>query len=338
LAAAPPAASRSETAGAELKPLTSAQLVELFLTTPLPNVGPAVAVTNYSDPDADARVAGLAEARGYRLRGSPVLPTLEWYGGVPLQPPAIRDLQRLGAALADEVGVGLTLTYGYRSTDYQRQIFTGNVGASGSAVAAGAADGALLTTMNRIAPAGYSKHHTGYTVDLRLGGVGGYGLIYTAAYAWLAADGFANAKRFGWLPSYPPGVPNIGPNPEPWEWVWVGEAAIGCAEAPVCVDAGVERLDQRRGRIRAEGWAVAEASGARVKVRLVVDGAPGRAVRPRLARPDVASALGVLDPRVGFSLEAVVGSGRHWACVETRASGVRWWERQQCAVIEPGAS
>jgi hypothetical protein len=290
LAAAPPAASRSETAGAELTPLTSAQLVELFLTTPLPNVGPAVAVTNYSDPDADARVAGLAEARGYRLRGSPVLPTLEWYGGVPLQPPAIRDLQRLGAALADEVGVGLTLTYGYRSTDYQRQIFTGNVGASGSAVAAG------------------------------------------------AADGFANAKRFGWLPSYPPGVPNIGPNPEPWEWVWVGEAAIGCAEAPVCVGAGLERLDRRRGRIRAEGWAVAEASGARVKVRLVVDGAPGRAVRPRLARPDVASALGVLDPRVGFSLEAVVGSGRHWACVETRASGVRWWERQQCAVIEPGAS
>ncbi|MEQ8716510.1 MAG: hypothetical protein RIE08_02780 [Acidimicrobiales bacterium] len=48
----------------------------------------------------------------------------------------------------------------------------------------------------------------------------------TAAFAWLSADDYTNARRFGFVPSYPPGVAQQGPNPEAWEYVWVGAAAV----------------------------------------------------------------------------------------------------------------
>ena len=50
----------------------------------------------------------------------------------------------------------------------------------------------------------------------------------TPAYSWLSDNGFANARAHGWLPSYPDGVANLGPNPEVWEFVWVGTTNIVC--------------------------------------------------------------------------------------------------------------
>ena len=45
----------------------------------------------------------------------------------------------------------------------------------------------------------------------------------TRAYEWLSSDNYLNAKRFGFIPSYPQGAGKQGPDPEPWEYVWVGE-------------------------------------------------------------------------------------------------------------------
>src|SRR5690606_25521512 len=39
---------------------------------------------------------------------------------------------------------------------------------------------------------------------------------------------YANAKRFGFIPSYPPDGGKQGPEPEPWEFVWVGVEVIRC--------------------------------------------------------------------------------------------------------------
>ena len=73
------------------------------------------------------------------------------------------------------------------------------------------------------APPGYSKHHLGYTADF---GCGSAYLVYdfatTSCYTWMSENNFENAKRFGFLPSYPNAVIDQGPNPEPWEYVWVG--------------------------------------------------------------------------------------------------------------------
>ncbi len=74
---------------------------------------------------------------------------------------------------------------------------------------------------------GYSKHHTGYTIDI---GCGNYLLDYsfadTECFDWLAVNNYENAKRFGFIPSYPENSGKQGPEPEPWEYVWVGEDVL----------------------------------------------------------------------------------------------------------------
>ena len=65
---------------------------------------------------------------------------------------------------------------------------------------------------------GYSEHQLGTTVDLITTGLGGQltGFEKTGAYAWLVA----NAYRFGFVLSYPPG--NNYYVFEPWHWRFVG--------------------------------------------------------------------------------------------------------------------
>lgn len=79
-----------------------------------------------------------------------------------------------------------------------------------------------------------SKHHGGYAIDFRYPD-GIYGSFrWSPGIAWLAKDNFAAAKRNGFIPSYPDDVGDQGPNPEPWEFVWVGADLIrwGIPQAP----------------------------------------------------------------------------------------------------------
>ena len=93
----------------------------------------------------------------------------------------------------------------------------------------GTSDEALDLLMQTVAVPGYSKHHTGYAVDLRRGPASLFAFRDSAAYAWLSENNFANAMAHGWLPSYPDGVDDLGPEPEPWEFVYVGIDNILCA-------------------------------------------------------------------------------------------------------------
>ena len=54
------------------------------------------------------------------------------------------------------------------------------------------------------------------------------------------ADNFYNAKRFGFIPSYPDDLNAQGPNPEPWEFVWVGVDLIECGMPCVAAVTGPE--------------------------------------------------------------------------------------------------
>jgi LAS superfamily LD-carboxypeptidase LdcB len=198
--------------------------------------GEAPAVTGQAG--ADERIARLALARGYRLRAEADPARLADTGeGRLLQPPALEAFQRLQAEAAAR-GRRLQLVSGFRTVARQRIIFlealaghgrerAGRVYTAGE-IAAGAADAALEATLAASAPPGFSRHHTGVALDLNDPSTGRPFTEFgeSETYLWLAADNYLNAKRFGFIPSYPPGADTQGPDPEPWEFVWVGEAVL----------------------------------------------------------------------------------------------------------------
>jgi LAS superfamily LD-carboxypeptidase LdcB len=204
--------------------------VEIFHAADLPNLtAPISNVVITGDSAADAHIRQLAEARGFKAQRVAIdkLPSID---GQLMQAGAREDWVRLkGFAL--ENGFRLGLISAYRSVDVQRSLFTSRFNqVAGKAytpaqIAAGLADTALNATLDRTAAPGYSKHHTGYTIDITDLNSGKDFTLFgtTKAYEWLSADNFAHARKFGFIPSYPVGAENIGPQTEEWEYVWVGE-------------------------------------------------------------------------------------------------------------------
>lgn len=95
-------------------------------------------------------------------------------------------------------------------------------------IAAGAADAAINDVLRLNSIPGYSRHHSGYAMDLSESG-GGLIRAGSALELWLREARFARAVRRGFLPSYPPGGGRQGPDPEAWEYVYVGSPTILCA-------------------------------------------------------------------------------------------------------------
>ncbi len=186
------------------------------------------------DAELDDRIRAIAVMRGYQRQAEPSGP-LATADGRLLQAEAAIAWEALQASAA-AAGHSISLTSAHRSSDRQAEIWNER--------SVGTSDSDIDTLLEMVAAPGYSKHHTGYAIDLRSGAavLGAFG--DTPAYAWLSADNFANAKAHGWLPSYPDGVESQGPNPEPWEFVWVGTKNIVClgfepsADTPFCDTVG----------------------------------------------------------------------------------------------------
>ncbi len=176
------------------------------------------------DAVADDRIRSLAEARGYRQRQDVGSAGLVWVAGYLLDAEtadAYRALERSARAAGHTVRIGSA----YRSISRQRAIFVGKLranGVSNESIRAGRADAIIDSILRFSSIPGYSRHHTGTVVDLAgsSGGINAFGR--TSAYRWLAADNFAEAKRHGFVPSYPAAAGRQGPEPEPWEFVFVG--------------------------------------------------------------------------------------------------------------------
>jgi LAS superfamily LD-carboxypeptidase LdcB len=177
---------------------------------------------------ADERIRTIALSRGYVLRSVPVASINKT--GEPrvttddlLQEKAYTAWQSLKAA-AKADGIPLQFNSGYRSVEMQRELFLGRLSASGvsySQIANGGADNAVVSVLKQAALPGYSRHHTGYTIDLVCAN-GTQSFEVTTCFKWLSDDNYRNAKKHGWIPSYPDGADEQGPEPEPWEYVWVG--------------------------------------------------------------------------------------------------------------------
>ena len=170
----------------------------------------------YGDAAADGRVRQIAEGRGYRLQPLSIEPRTN--------PATLRNFERMAAA-ARLGGIDLYIVSGYRSADDQRTLFTERVAErfgrppTVEEVASGAADAAINQTLDQRSAPGYSRHHSGYVLDLNLLNDS---FARTPAYRWLSENNYLNARSFGFIPSYPPGI-QAGPRPEPWEFSYIAD-------------------------------------------------------------------------------------------------------------------
>jgi LAS superfamily LD-carboxypeptidase LdcB len=174
-------------------------------------------------PIADNRLRKIAESRGYRQQ---LLIARETELAFPwsVHRCMLSAWQKLNKA-ANQEGFRLSIVSGYRSLQKQRQIFVSKLnqyGIRATHIMAGVVDDQIHAILDFSAPPGYSRHHSGFTVDIQNAetGLGAFGA--SPAYAWLARDNYRVAREFGFVPSYPEGIQGQGPLPEPWEFIWVG--------------------------------------------------------------------------------------------------------------------
>lgn len=194
-------------------------LYEYAIANVLPNLEvPEERYEVTGDEEVDDRIWEAALARGYRLQ--PVAGgDLASVDGVPMQPQAAEAWRSLGQE-ARSAGMRFVVSSAYRSPASQRAQFLSKL--------EGTTDVAIDSALRWYSIPGTSKHHGGYALDFRYAN-GTFGEFRsTRDYAWLAADNFAVPKRHGLIPSYPDDVEEQGPNPEPWEFVWVGVGLIQC--------------------------------------------------------------------------------------------------------------
>lgn len=214
-----------------LKKLSGEEFRDLFRSVVYPNTAFLPTPPEITgDPVVDARIRRIAEERGYRQSLMPVASIVKVEneprlgGDDLLQPLAAEAWARLKEAAADD-GYAVSLTSAYRSPERQRELFTGRLYGliSLASLRAGRGDAQIAKILEVTAPPGYSRHHTGYTIDLWCeDGSGSF--LASRCFDWMSANDYENAMKFGWIPSYPAGTSLQGPEPEPWEYVWVGDA------------------------------------------------------------------------------------------------------------------
>jgi zinc D-Ala-D-Ala carboxypeptidase len=207
-----------------LRLLSGGDFQQIYESTQYQNVSDSINPTVTDVPEVDNYIKSLAEKRGYKLRPQALEHYLVSTDGFLLQQPAHDSWINLKQAAASQ-GINLVLTSGYRSIASQKSIFAADLAPEYQVadILSGKVDGPLNKVMDRASVPGYSRHHTGYTIDI---GCGGEGTAFknTSCYQWMKKDNFAQARLSGYIPSYPEGANLQGPNPEEWEFVWVGDS------------------------------------------------------------------------------------------------------------------
>lgn len=177
---------------------------------------------------ADKRIRKLAKDRGYRIRTAPVSDTfVEVAPGMLLQQRAAEAWQDL-AKKAKKDDIIVSVTAGYRSANDQKAIFLSRLAKVNlESIASDRSDNFVNSVLITTAPPGYSRHHNGYTVDIGCENNPSVRFENSSCFTWLSKNNYYNAKQVGWIPSYPSGGEQLqGPEPESWEYVWVGVDAL----------------------------------------------------------------------------------------------------------------
>lgn len=183
----------------------------------------------HEDKKIHDHIENIAKNMGYKKRINADEKKLHKIKNIQIQYKILSDYTKLKKEIKKE-NILISITSGYRSPKKQKQLFFEKIKKQAipiDQIITGKYDHLLKAILEKTAPPGYSKHHSGFTLDLACGeNYIVYDFEFTQCHEWLSKNNFENAKRFGFLPSYPNGVIDQGPNPEPWEYVWVGEEFI----------------------------------------------------------------------------------------------------------------
>jgi D-alanyl-D-alanine carboxypeptidase len=188
---------------------------------------------NYFGDDNVNQVAiDLATKRGFTKRSlvadQSQLVNVEGYL---IQPKMAESIRGLFKEMRDN-GLSITFLSGFRGIPeqstvfgeefYKQSIINRNREISNQEILDRKADGVFNKSYDTVALPGYSRHHYGYTIDVTEPGTYYKSFESTKAYEWMSKDNFYNVKKHGLIPSYPKGVEYQGPEPESWEFVYVG--------------------------------------------------------------------------------------------------------------------
>jgi D-alanyl-D-alanine carboxypeptidase len=188
---------------------------------------------NYFGEDNVNQVAiDLATKRGFTKRSlvadQSQLVNVEGYL---IQPKMADSIKELFKEMRDN-GLSITFLSGFRGIPeqstvfgeefYKQSIINRNREISNQEILDRKADGVFNKSYDTVALPGYSRHHYGYTIDVTEPGTYYKSFESTKAYEWMSRDNFYNVKKHGLIPSYPKGVEYQGPEPESWEFVYVG--------------------------------------------------------------------------------------------------------------------
>lgn len=212
----------------QLKIFSGEEFKNLYASFAHPNTSKISESTEIlGDIEADDHLRALAIKRGYVLQSAPVTNNfVEVEKRDLLQPLAAKDWRALQRDAANN-GLRISVLAAFRSADEQRSIFLDRLGAVDPAkVNKGVYDTKISTVLKTTALPGYSRHHSGYTIDIACDSQPNVIFEKSSCFAWLSAENYKNAKNRGLIPSYPDKAGKQGPDPEPWEYIWVGRDSL----------------------------------------------------------------------------------------------------------------
>lgn len=211
------------------KPLSGLEFNQIFNQAKLSNLIEIKKAPICENVELSKVLVEYAEDQGYRLQKNVEdINKLTYIGEevehLKLQLEAVKAWKKLRAC-SQSFGYDLKILSAYRGFDYQKRLFFKDVPAEMANL------DQFKERLKVCAIPGYSKHHTGYTIDIgsiltdkEIQGRGGSldKFADSQAYLWISKDNYLQAKIHGFIPSYPPDTPKQGPLPEPWEFIFVG--------------------------------------------------------------------------------------------------------------------
>ena len=186
----------------------------------------------FGDPALNKVATDIALQRGF-VKRSVVADESQmiYYEGYPIQKLMGDSMSKMFKEMREN-GHSIIFLSGHRGIVEQSQVFGQEFTkqsfailgheASNEEILNRKADAVISKSLETVALPGYSRHHLGYTIDVTESGTYYKDFEKTGSYEWMSKDNFANLKKYGIIPSYPKGVQDQGPEPESWEFVYVG--------------------------------------------------------------------------------------------------------------------
>ena len=182
--------------------------------------------TMFGDGQIHRYIAGMAEALGYEQKPFIQKRFLVQEESFPIHPQVQDSFHKLRDAMEKDT-LKLSLVSAYRNYEHQEFLFLQRLGVKElypKEFLSGLYDELLREVLKRTAPPGYSKHHTGFALDFACGHeMNVFNFKKSPCYEWMSLNNFERMKSFGFIPSYPEGIDAQGPEPEAWEYLWVGD-------------------------------------------------------------------------------------------------------------------